>query len=60
MVYYTQAYYMPLVLKISFVMCLCDTLTSCQDDFSLLLAVTALKYAKIFYLSSKIQNYNPS
>lgn len=31
-------------------MCLCDALTSCQDDFPLLLVVTALKQAEILKL----------
>lgn len=41
-------------------MCLYDTLTSCQDDFPVLLIVTALKYAEIFRLCSTIPNYYPS
>lgn len=41
-------------------MCLYNTLTSCQDDFPVLLIVTALKYAEIFRLCSTIPNYYPS
>lgn len=51
---------MPLVPKIYFIMCLYDTLTSCQDDFPVILVVTALKYAEIFSLCSTILNYYPS
>lgn len=48
---------MPLVPKIKFMMCLYDTLTSCQDDFPVLPVVTALKYAEIFRLCFTILNY---
>lgn len=47
---------MPLVPKIKFIMYLYNTLTSCQGDFTLLLVVTALKYAEIFCICSTILN----
>ena len=53
---------MPLVPKIKFIMCLYDTLTSCQDDFPLLLVAGCPEICRniqsVFYNSDLLSVMN--